>query len=141
MAMQFKDLIKWADDNRAAVMETYRYLHETAEISWGEIKTTEYLCRRLNEIDISFQTFADHTGVVASWSGGDGPVIALRADMDALWQYVDGTWKANHSCGHDAHMTMVLEALRCLKEVGYRPPGKLKVIFQPAEETGKALKS
>lgn len=56
--------------------------------------------------------------------------------MDALWQNVNGEWKANHSCGHDAHMTMVFSALKCLIEIGYIPKGRLKIIFQPAEEGG-----
>lgn len=65
------------------------------------------------------------------------PLIAIRADIDALWQEVDGNMQANHSCGHDAHMTMVLGTLwklqqepEVLNNVGVR------FIFQPAEEVG-----
>jgi amidohydrolase len=64
-------------------------------------------------------------------------VIGLRTDIDALWQEVDGTWRANHSCGHDAHMTMVLETIATLQEAGFQPTGTLKVLFQPAEEKGE----
>ena len=61
--------------------------------------------------------------------------------MDALWQLVNGKWQANHSCGHDGHMTMVLHALTCLKEIGFEPKGLIKIIFQPAEESGNGAKA
>src|SRR5690606_30074781 len=55
---------------------------------------------------------------------------------DALWQEVDGEYKANHSCGHDAHMTLAVGTLLALRDAGIPKQGKLKVIFQPAEEKG-----
>lgn len=70
-------------------------------------------------------------------NGGKGACIALRTDIDALWQQVDGVLRANHSCGHDAHMTMVLFALKALRAVGFVPAGELRVLFQPAEEAGE----
>jgi amidohydrolase len=61
--------------------------------------------------------------------------------MDALWQEVDGEMKANHSCGHDAHMSMVIGLLLSLKEQASEFNGTLRCIFQPAEEMGNgALK-
>ncbi|BBP86919.1 hypothetical protein BsIDN1_05370 [Bacillus safensis] len=48
--------------------------------------------------------------------GEGAPVVAVRADIDALWQEVDGEFQANHSCGHDAHMTMALGTFMALKE-------------------------
>lgn len=133
---------QWTESKHEAIEATYRQLHELAEVSWKETETTAYLCKQLEDIGVEFQTFADQTGVVAVWEAGvPGPTIGLRADMDALWQNVDGVWKANHSCGHDAHMTMVLEVVRCLKESGFQPRGRLKIIFQPAEETGKGALS
>jgi len=56
--------------------------------------------------------------------------------MDALWQEVDGQFQANHSCGHDAHMTMALGTLLLLKKLGIPKEGTFKVLFQPAEEKG-----
>ncbi|WP_442870369.1 amidohydrolase [Aneurinibacillus sp. Ricciae_BoGa-3] len=68
---------------------------------------------------------------------GNGSIrVALRADMDALWQEINGKWQAIHSCGHDAHMTLVLGVIKVLNKLAYQPAGKLKVIFQPAEEKG-----
>lgn len=135
-------LKKWVEENRETIEATYHDLHGLAEISWHEHRSTAYLCSQLDALGCSYQTFPDSTGVVASWEGAEaGPVVGLRADMDALWQLVDGEWRANHSCGHDAHMTMGLHALRCLKEIGFQPRGRLKVIFQPAEETGEGARS
>ena len=56
--------------------------------------------------------------------------------MDALWQEKDGNWQAVHSWGHDSHMTMALGVIKLFNKIGYQLPGKLKVIFQPAEEKG-----
>ena len=80
-------------------------------------------------------TFDDSTGLVVTIGSGK-PCVGLRTDMDALWQEVDGEFKANHSCGHDAHMTMALGTLLLLKKLGIPKQGTLKVLFQPAEEKG-----
>lgn len=61
-------------------------------------------------------------------------MAAVRADIDALWQEVDGVYQANHSCGHDGHMAMVLGALSYLQ--GEKLGGRIRFIFQPAEERG-----
>jgi amidohydrolase len=137
------DSIKtWVETNREAIETTWRKLHDLAEVSWQENETTAFLATELERMNIPCHTFADQTGVVAVWDGEEeGPTIALRADIDALYQQVNGIWKANHSCGHDAHMTMVLFAARCLRELGFHPKGRLKLLFQPAEETGQGAKS
>ncbi|WJY26081.1 MULTISPECIES: M20 peptidase aminoacylase family protein [Sporosarcina] len=121
------------------VMETFEHLHNNPELSWEEEQTTAYVKKRLEDAGCRVTSFDDCTGVfgdIGNFSG-DVPVIALRADMDALWQEVDGSLQANHSCGHDAHMTMVLGVLErvkdrdeLLKHLGIR------FIFQPAEEVG-----
>lgn len=130
------------NENKEAIHSTYHYLHSNAEISWKETKTTEYLCRQLEVLGIPYETFPDHTGVIGYWGDKElGPVMGLRADIDALWQLVDGVWKVNHSCGHDAHMTMVLETIKCLKELDFKPKGLLKIIFQPTEESGRGAKA
>ena len=60
--------------------------------------------------------------------------MAVRADIDALWQEVDGVFQANHSCGHDSHMTMALGTMMLLKSQPKLPKGTIRFIFQPAEE-------
>jgi len=127
---------EWVDKKAAEMKEMYHYLHEHAEISWEEKETTKFICKQLDALDIPYKTFSDQTGAVGLWGNGKGPTIGVRTDMDALWQNVNGTWKANHSCGHDAHMTIVLFTLKCLKELGVEPKGMIKSFFQPAEEKG-----
>src|SRR5699024_3580813 len=83
----------------------------------------------------NIKTFEDTTGLVVDVGSGK-PVIALRADMDALWQEVDGTFQANHSCGHDAHMTIAIGVFMHLVEKGLPEQGTFRFIFQPAEEKG-----
>lgn len=137
-----KQILKWVAENEREIKSTYDYFHTHAEVSWKEVETTKYLCSKLKELGIPYETFKNHTGVVGYWGNkDDGPTIGLRADMDALYQLVDGKWKANHSCGHDAHMTMVLHTISCLKNIGFKPQGLIKIIFQPAEETGKGAQA
>ncbi|MDQ0214105.1 amidohydrolase [Oikeobacillus pervagus] len=111
----------------------FKHLHENPEISWKETETTEYIANLLKKEKISFRKFDDCTGLVAEIGSGK-PVVAIRADIDALWQEVDGKFQANHSCGHDAHMTIVIGTLLTIKEQVRE--GTVRFIFQPAEEKG-----
>lgn len=133
-----KEINNWVAEHEDLIKSTYQHLHIHAEVSWKEVETTKFLCTQLENLGIKYETFDDHTGVIGYWGNQeDGPTIGVRADIDALFQLVDGVWKANHSCGHDAHMTMVLHTITCLKTIGYTPNGLIKIIFQPAEESGK----
>lgn len=126
-------------DIEKKIHQTFQYLHDNAELSWEEVETTNYLKKLLEEHGCETITFDDCTGVVGKYGNFDAglPVVAIRGDIDALWQEVDGEFKANHSCGHDAHMSIALGALWLLQA---RPELKdkvaLKVVFQPAEEVG-----
>nr|WP_106782413.1 amidohydrolase [Lysinibacillus timonensis] len=111
----------------------FDHFHANPEISWKEIETTKKIASILDEMNIPYKTFSDVTGLVAEIGQGE-EVIAVRADIDALWQEVDGVMKANHSCGHDAHMSIVLGSLLKLKDEILRK--RVRFIFQPAEETG-----
>ncbi|MDF2671338.1 MAG: amidohydrolase, partial [Paenibacillus sp.] len=124
---------------RHEIMEDFVWLHEHPEKAWSETLTTAFIRDRLQSLGWATTLFDDCTGVVAEQSGtssGSRMTVALRADMDALWQQMEGEWRAIHSCGHDAHMAIVLGTARLLKAIGYTPPGRLKLIFQPAEEVG-----
>lgn len=133
---------QWVEEHAELIKSTYHHLHTNAEVSWKEVETTKFLCSQLEKLDIPYETFDDHTGVIGYWGNPEeGPTIGLRADIDALFQLVDGEWKANHSCGHDAHMTMVLHTISCLKQIGFAPKGLIKIIFQPAEESGKGAQA
>lgn len=117
------------------VEEVFAHLHAHPEISWKEIETTKYLQQFIENEGYEVTTFDDSTGLVVTAGAGDY-CVGLRTDIDALWQEVDGVYQANHSCGHDAHMTMAVGTLLALKKLGYPKNGRLKVLFQPAEEKG-----
>ncbi|QFF98141.1 amidohydrolase [Psychrobacillus glaciei] len=122
------------------VEAVFEHLHSYPEISWEEVETTKYLKELLASEGFDVQTFDDTTGLVVTIGSGK-PCVGLRTDMDALWQEVDGEFKANHSCGHDAHMTMAIGTLLLLKQLGVPQKGTLKVLFQPAEEKGQGALS
>ena len=117
------------------IEEVFKYLHSHPETSWHEIETTHFLKDFLTKKGFTVTTFDDSTGLVVTIGSGK-PCVGIRSDMDALWQEVNGVFKATHSCGHDAHMTMVLGTLLVLKKLGFPQHGTLKVLFQPAEEKG-----
>lgn len=117
------------------VYDIFTHLHNYPEISWEETATTAYLQTLLEQEGFHVEAFSDMTGLVVTIGSGK-PVVGLRTDIDALWQEVNGKWKANHSCGHDGHMTMAIGTLLVLKELGLPTVGTIKVLFQPAEEKG-----
>jgi amidohydrolase len=122
-------------DVKPIIEEVFNHLHTHPEISWLEVETTKYITQMLEDEYFQIETFDDSTGLVVTVGSGDY-CVGLRTDIDALWQDVDGVFQANHSCGHDGHMTMAIGALLVMKKIGIPKTGRLKVIFQPAEEKG-----
>ncbi|MEI3605006.1 M20 peptidase aminoacylase family protein [Pseudogracilibacillus sp. SE30717A] len=120
--------------------EVWEHLHDHPELSFEEYETTSYIESLLKKYPCSIKTFNDSTGLVVDIGSGS-PVVALRADIDALWQEVDGEFKANHSCGHDAHMTIAIGVFLTLLEGGLPEKGTFRFIFQPGEEKGKGALS
>ncbi|MDQ0268364.1 M20 peptidase aminoacylase family protein [Cytobacillus purgationiresistens] len=120
---------------KPTIRSMFEHLHTHPEVSWKEFETTKYIAQILQKEGIVYERFDDCTGLVAEMGQGES-AVALRTDIDALWQEVDGQFTANHSCGHDAHMTMALGAMLVLKALGAEKHGKIKFIFQPAEEKG-----
>ncbi|MFJ7365785.1 amidohydrolase [Peribacillus frigoritolerans] len=131
------DPIQYIDQHQETLIKSYQDLHSLAEPSWQEKRTSCYILKCLNEAGISVKTFQGHYGFIAEIPGISKKVVALRADMDALVQEVDGAVKANHSCGHDAHSTMVLYTALAIASSGIRPKHTIRFIFQPAEEKGE----
>ncbi len=115
------------------VLTWFEHFHAHPEVSWKEVETTSTIADILATWGVRHETFDDVTGVIAEIGSGE-EVIAVRADIDALWQQVDGTFKANHSCGHDANISMVLGALDVLRSEALTK--RIRFIFQPAEEQG-----
>lgn len=128
-------LKKRLEQLRPTIFSLFDHFHHNPEISWEEHETTAYIRNFLQERGFTVQTFTDCTGVVAEIGKGER-CIALRVDMDALWQEVNGKFQANHSCGHDAHMTMGIGTMLLLKQMTVLFKGRIKFIFQPAEEKG-----
>jgi hippurate hydrolase len=121
-----------------------RHLHQHPELGFDCVKTAAYVVERLKEFGITdIHEGIAKTGVVAIIEGqGPGPVIGLRADMDALpiaeetgADYASTVPGVMHACGHDGHTTMLLGAARYLAETR-NFAGKVALIFQPAEENG-----
>lgn len=117
-------------------LEHYNCLHQIPEIGMTEFKTAAYLAAKLREAGYAVHEQVDgKTGVIGVMdSGKPGPVLALRADMDALGHIIDGQKCARHTCGHDGHSAMVLAAAQEAVAKGLIKKGKLKILFQPAEE-------
>lgn len=115
------------------IHEWFNHFHTHPEVSWQEYNTTKKIAEILDALGVSYERFDGVTGLIAEIGQGKD-VVAVRADIDALWQEVDGVMQANHSCGHDANMTMVLGALYKLKDLPLE--SRIRFIFQPAEETG-----
>lgn len=129
--------LNYIDSQRELLLKTYHALHSLAEPSWQEKKTSEYIQECLKKAGIQVQTFQNHYGFIAEIPGDSAAVVALRADMDALLQEVNGKIRANHSCGHDAHSSMVLFTALAIAESKMVPKHTLRFIFQPAEEKGE----
>ncbi|RPF54226.1 M20 peptidase aminoacylase family protein [Aquisalibacillus elongatus] len=115
--------------------DIFNHLHQNAEISHEETETTQFIYNQLKQYDCRITTFENQTGLYADIGQGS-PVVAVRADIDALWQEINGQFQANHSCGHDAHMTIVLGTFMQLVDQQDQLNGTVRFIFQPAEEKG-----
>ncbi len=120
------------------VTEFYEYLHTIPEEGFLEVKTSAFLADQLETMGYQVsRNLAGKTGVLGVYDTGvEGPVVAIRADMDALGHVIDGVRCSRHTCGHDAHSSVVLAAAEELIRSKLIKKGKLKVIFQPAEEIG-----
>ncbi|MDR4945003.1 amidohydrolase [Neobacillus cucumis] len=133
--------LEFIDQHKDDLLKTYQELHALAEPSWAEEKTSGYIAKKLQTAGFKVKKYKGHYGMTAEIPGESNQIIALRADMDALVQEVNGVVRPNHSCGHDGHSTMVLYTALALAESGLKPKHTLRFIFQPAEEKGEgALK-
>ncbi|WP_242125075.1 amidohydrolase [Sphingobium sp. Sx8-8] len=138
------------------LMSLYRDLHANPELSEQETATAAKLARRLRAMKFTVTEKVGGTGVVAVMKNGSGPVLLIRADMDALpvteqtgldyaskvkAKTADGVETGvMHACGHDTHMTAFIETARLLSSMKEQWKGTLVMILQPAEEVGRGAR-
>ncbi len=141
--LNIDDCLKQAEDIRSWIIELRRQIHRFPELMYEEVKTSQLVRRTLDELQIPYRYPVARTGVVATLGRGDGPCVALRADMDALpiHEQTDVEFRSQldgkmHACGHDCHTAMLLGAARILKQRESEIRGTVKLVFQPAEEGG-----
>ncbi|RLG77344.1 MAG: amidohydrolase [Thermoprotei archaeon] len=144
MASLQNEVISLARSIHSRVVEWRRDFHAHPELGYEEHRTSRIVEEELKKLGYDVVRVAK-TGIVASLGSGE-PVVALRADMDALpiQEENDVPYKSRipgkmHACGHDAHTAMLLGAAHILKQIK-KPKGTIKLIFQPAEEGGLGAK-
>jgi len=135
------DILQEIEMRKEEIFNLYHTLHAMPEVGFQEIQTSQFLAQKLEKAGMTTKTKINGTtGVVGILKGQKpGPVICLRADMDALAFKIDGNDVNIHACGHDANSTIVLMAALVWAKWGIKS-GTLKILFQPAEEVlGGAL--
>jgi len=139
-----------ADLLESKVIAWRRDFHQNPELGNREFKTAEKIAAHLRSLGIEVQTGVAKTGVVGILKGGKpGPVVALRADIDALpvkervnlpfASKIEGEYNGNpvsvmHACGHDSHIAILMGTAEILASIKSELKGTVKFIFQPAEE-------
>ena len=139
-----------AESIEVKMIEWRHHLHENPELSNREFKTAEYIAAHLERLGLKVERGIAHTGVVAILEGSKpGPVVALRADIDALpvQERVELAWASKakgiyngeevpvmHACGHDMHTAIMMGVAEVLTNLKSDLRGTIKFIFQPAEE-------
>lgn len=134
----------------AKVIEWRRDIHQNPELGNNEVRTAALIAKHLESLGIEVQTGVAKTGVVGILKGGQpGPVVALRADMDALpvtertplpfASKVSAIYNGqevgvSHACGHDTHVAILMGVAEVLSSIRKDLKGTVKFIFQPAEE-------
>ena len=132
------------------VIEWRRYIHQHPELGNREFKTAEMIAKHLRSLGLEVTTGVAKTGVVALLKGGKpGPVVAIRADIDALpvfervnvpfasrdsSEYMGQKVPVMHACGHDSHIAILMGTAEVLASMKKDIAGTVKFIFQPSEE-------
>ena len=122
-----------------------RDLHRHPELGFQEVRTAGIVASTLTRLGLEVRTGVGQTGVIGVLEGAaDGPTVLVRADMDALpiteenaTDYVSQTPGVMHACGHDAHTSIALAVAELLSAQRDAIAGRVKFVFQPAEEIGR----
>ncbi len=132
-----------ANNLKDELIRLRRDIHKHPELGFQEFRTAALVADTLTEIGIEVKTGVGKTGVVGELGTGEGPTIAIRADMDALpiLEANDTPYKSTHdgvmhACGHDAHTAILLGVAHLLKQSMATDPwrGNVRLLFQPSEE-------
>jgi hippurate hydrolase len=125
------------------IVDLRRDIHREPELGFDTERTAQKVLAALDGLPLDIETGVAENGIVATLRGGEGPTVALRADMDALpIQEETGLPFASeiegrmHACGHDGHTGMLVGAAHTLSGMQDRLSGTVKFVFQPAEEGG-----
>ncbi len=132
---------EWVAAHAPQLVAVRRHLHAHPEVAYQEVETTSFLEQRLRAAGLEPRRLATGTGLVVEVGEGSGPTVVLRGDIDALplndlkdVPYASTRPGMCHACGHDVHTTVVLGVALALATVDGLP-GRVRCIFQPAEET------
>ena len=127
-----------AKELKGELIRLRRAVHRHPELGFREVKTAALIAETLESLGIKVQTGVAKTGVIGHLGEG-GPIVAIRADMDALpiqelneVPYRSQVPGVMHACGHDAHVAMALGVAMLLKEIELE--GEVRFLFQPSEE-------
>lgn len=131
------------------MIERRRDLHRHPELAFEEVRTASIVANTLADLGLEVQTGVGRTGVVAMLDGAhDGPTVLVRADMDALpiaeeneTEYISTVPGKMHACGHDGHTAIGLAVARMLTAQQGEMHGRVKFVFQPAEEIGEGARA
>lgn len=134
---------------KTEMIERRRDLHRHPELAFTETRTAGIVATELTRLGLEVQTGVGKTGVVGMLEGDhDGPTLLVRADMDALpiheanqTDYISQTPGTMHACGHDGHTTIGLAVAKMLSERREQIKGRVKFVFQPAEEIGQGARA
>ena len=139
------DIIKQSIlDNEEKMIEDRRHMHMHPELSMQEVKTTEFIKKELESLGFEV-TKIDPTGLMVEINPEKtNKTVLLRADIDALpiketndFDFKSQVEGVSHACGHDIHAAMILNATKALLKVKDEIDGRVRIIFQPGEETGE----
>jgi len=142
MATKTEALRRDAEALEKTLVSDRRHLHQNPELSFEEVQTSAFVQERLRDLNIPFTSGIGGYGVVANLQGhSPGPVVALRADMDALpiqeaneVPYASKVPGVMHACGHDVHTASLLGVAALLRSRTQEFSGTVRFLFQPAEE-------
>lgn len=143
------DFMADAEALRDELIARRRDFHQHPELAFEEHRTAGIVADELNALGLEVQTGIGKTGVVGILEGAaDGPTVLYRADMDALpimeeneTEYVSQRSGVMHACGHDGHTAIALGIAKVLSNHRDNLSGRVKFVFQPAEERGSGAES